>query len=111
MIMGSEWKLPCCNFEQAVHFCASCGACITCNSTQGWVAGKAANHSEQAPLHPYLVQPAEATLRVAAHHQHSVLAHRLDQRRLAVGGQVARKLEAACRGGGGHGEVREQSRC
>jgi hypothetical protein len=47
---------------------------------------------------PHLVQPAEASLRVAAQHQHPRGAHGLHQRRLAVGGQVGRELQAACSG-------------
>lgn len=40
----------------------------------------------------HLVEAAEAALRVAPHHQHALRAHWLDQRRLAVGRQVGRKL-------------------
>ena len=47
-----------------------------------------------------LVEAGEAALRVAAHHQHCVRAHRLHQRRLAVGWKVSLELQAACQGAG-----------
>lgn len=50
--------------------------------------------------HACLVEAGEAALRVRPNDQHRLGPHRLDQRSLAVGGEVGGKLQPACRQGG-----------